>query len=287
MAKEKGMGKGLGALLGDDFSVDFSAPSSTLPVSQIESCRNQPRKNFDQEKLEELAESIRQHGVIQPLTVRKLSSGYYQIIAGERRWRAARMAGLAEVPAVVIEADDRLAMELAMIENLQREDLNPMEEAQGFRVLVETYGMPQEQAAASVGKSRSAVSNSMRLLALSEPLRALVEDGKLTAGHGRAILPLSPTLREDAATAIMKSGLSVRQTEQLVKQMLAKKDGEEKKKIEAKVPDYVAEAEHSLSTRLGRACHISRGRKKGKVEIEYYGVDDLNNLLEALGGLVN
>lgn len=287
MAKEKGMGKGLGALLGDDFSVDFSAPSSTLPVSQIESCRNQPRKNFDQEKLEELAESIRQHGVIQPLTVRKLSSGYYQIIAGERRWRAARMAGLAEVPAVVIEADDRLAMELAMIENLQREDLNPMEEAQGFRVLVETYGMTQEQAAASVGKSRSAVSNSMRLLALSEPLRTLVEDGKLTAGHGRAILPLSPTLREDAATAIMKSGLSVRQTEQLVKQMLAKKDGEEKKKIEAKVPDYVAEAEHSLSTRLGRACHISRGRKKGKVEIEYYGVDDLNNLLEALGGLVN
>ncbi len=287
MAKEKGMGKGLGALLGDDFSVDFSAPSSTLPVSQIESCRNQPRKNFDQEKLEELAESIRQHGVIQPLTVRKLSSGYYQIIAGERRWRAARMAGLAEVPAVVIEADDRLAMELAMIENLQREDLNPMEEAQGFRVLVETYGMTQEQAAASVGKSRSAVSNSMRLLALSEPLRALVEDGKLTAGHGRAILPLSPTLREDAAAAIMKSGLSVRQTEQLVKQMLARKDGEEKKKIEAKVPDYVAEAEHSLSTRLGRACHISRGRKKGKVEIEYYGVDDLNNLLEALGGLVN
>ncbi len=287
MAKEKGMGKGLGALLGDDFSVDFSPPSSPLPVSQIESCRNQPRKNFDQEKLEELAESIRQHGVIQPLTVRKLSSGYYQIIAGERRWRAARMAGLAEVPAVVIEADDRLAMELAMIENLQREDLNPMEEAQGFRVLVETYGMTQEQAAASVGKSRSAVSNSMRLLALSEPLRTLVEDGKLTAGHGRAILPLSPTLREDAATAIMKSGLSVRQTEQLVKQMLAKKDGEEKKKIEAKVPDYVAEAEHSLSTRLGRACHISRGRKKGKVEIEYYGVDDLNNLLEALGGLVN
>ena len=287
MAKEKGMGKGLGALLGDDFSVDFSAPSSTLPVSQIESCRNQPRKNFDQEKLEELAESIRQHGVIQPLTVRKLSSGYYQIIAGERRWRAARMAGLAEVPAVVIEADDRLAMELAMIENLQREDLNPMEEAQGFRVLVENYGMTQEQAAASVGKSRSAVSNSMRLLALSEPLRALVEDGKLTAGHGRAILPLSPTLREDAAAAIMKSGLSVRQTEQLVKQMLAKKDGEEKKKIEAKVPDYVAEAEHSLSTRLGRACHISRGRKKGKVEIEYYGVDDLNNLPEALGGLVN
>ena len=289
MAKEKGMGKGLGALLGDDFSVDFSAPSSTLPVSQIESCRNQPRKNFDQEKLEELAESIRQHGVIQPLTVRKLSSGYYQIIAGERRWRAARLAGLTEIPAVVIEADDKLAMELAMIENLQREDLNPMEEAQGFKVLVENYGMTQEQAAASVGKSRSAVANSMRLLALAEPLRVLVEDGKLTAGHGRAILPLPPALREDAAAAIIKSGLSVRQTEQLVKQLLAK-NGEpekEKPKSAAKVPDYVAEAEHSLSTRLGRACHISRGRKKGKIEIEYYGVDDLNDLLESLGGLVN
>ena len=257
-----------------------------LPLGAIRPNPGQPRKEFHPDELAELAQSIQQVGVLQPLSVRRTPTGW-ELVAGERRWRAARMAGLAEVPAVVIEADDRLAMELAMIENLQREDLNPMEEAQGFRVLVENYGMTQEQAAASVGKSRSAVSNSMRLLALSEPLRALVEDGKLTAGHGRAILPLSPTLREDAAAAIMKSGLSVRQTEQLVKQMLAKKDGEEKKKIEAKVPDYVAEAEHSLSTRLGRACHISRGRKKGKVEIEYYGVDDLNNLLEALGGLVN
>ena len=136
-SKEKGMGKGLGALLGDDFSADFTAPAATLPLSQIESCRNQPRRSFDPEKLEELAESIRQHGVIQPLTVRKLSSGYYQIIAGERRWRAARMAGLEDIPAVVIEADDRTAMELAMIENLQREDLNPIEEAEGFRSLIE------------------------------------------------------------------------------------------------------------------------------------------------------
>ena len=175
--KEKGMGKGLGALLGDDFSADFSAPASTLPVSQIESCRNQPRKNFDQEKLEELAESIRQHGVIQPLTVRKLSSGYYQIIAGERRWRAARLADLEEIPAVIIEADDRKAMELAMIENLQREDLNPMEEAEGFRALVANYGMTQEEAARRVGKSRSAVANAMRLLDLSPALQELVTEG--------------------------------------------------------------------------------------------------------------
>ena len=284
-SKEKGMGKGLGALLGDDFSADFTAPAATLPLSQIESCRNQPRRSFDPEKLEELAESIRQHGVIQPLTVRKLSSGYYQIIAGERRWRAARMAGLEDIPAVVIEADDRTAMELAMIENLQREDLNPIEEAEGFRVLVEEYGLTQEQAAQRVGKSRSAVANAMRLLDLNVSIRNQVEDGRISAGHARAVLPLSPPLRMEAVKTIIASGLSVRQTEQLVKKLQARAQDEEKpepaKKAEMEV-DYVAEAERSLSARLGRACHISRGKKKGKVEIEYYGVDDLNDLLGAL-----
>ena len=280
--KEKGMGKGLSALLGDDFSADFTAPSSTIPLSQIESCRNQPRKNFDQEKLEELAESIRQHGVIQPLTVRKLASGYYQIIAGERRWRAARLAELTEIPAVVIEADDRKAMELAMIENLQREDLNPMEEAQGYRTLVETYGMTQEQAAQRVGKSRSAVANAMRLLDLSDAIQGLVEDGKLSAGHARAILPLSPAVRMEAVKTVLASGLSVRQTEQLVKRLLARDEEEKKPKPPVPAVDYVAEAERSLSARLGRACRIAQGKKKGRIEIEYYGVDDLNELLEAL-----
>ena len=280
--KEKGMGKGLSALLGDDFSADFTAPSSTIPLSQIESCRNQPRKNFDQEKLEELAESIRQHGVIQPLTVRKLASGYYQIIAGERRWRAARLAELTEIPAVVIEADDRKAMELAMIENLQREDLNPMEEAQGYRTLVETYGMTQEQAAQRVGKSRSAVANAMRLLDLSDAIQGLVEEGKLSAGHARAILPLSPIVRMEAVKTVIASGLSVRQTEQLVKRLLARDEEEKKPKPPVPAVDYVAEAERSLSARLGRACRIAQGKKKGRIEIEYYGVDDLNELLEAL-----
>ena len=280
-SKEKGMGKGLGALLGDDFSADFTAPAATLPLSQIESCRNQPRRSFDPEKLEELAESIRQHGVIQPLTVRKLSSGYYQIIAGERRWRAAKSAGLTEIPAVIIEADDRKVMELGLIENLQREDLNPIEEAEGFRSLIENYGMTQEQAASSVGKSRSAVANAMRLLDLEENLQVLVEDGELSAGHARAILPLSPVMRAEAAKTILHSGLSVRQTEQLVKRLQAQKDEPEAQKPPAAV-DYVAEAAKSLSTRLGRACRISQGKKKGKIEIEYYGVDDLNDLLEAL-----
>ena len=281
--KEKGMGKGLGALLGDDFSADFSAPASTIPLSQIESCRAQPRKNFDQEKLEELADSIRQHGVIQPLTVRKLSSGYYQIIAGERRWRAARMTELTEIPAVVIEADDQKAMELAMIENLQREDLNPMEEAEGFRALVANYGMTQEEAARRVGKPRSAVANAMRLLDLSPALQELVTDGQLSAGHARALLPLSPGLRAEAAKAVIDGGLNVRQTEQLVKRLQDRAAAEEKpEKKDTLAVDYVAEAEKSLSARLGRACRISHGKKKGKVEIAYYGVDDLNQLLDAL-----
>ena len=187
MAGTKGLGKGLGALLGDDF-LESSEPKGTLflPISQVESCASQPRKNFDSEALSDLADSIRQHGIIQPLTVRRLQSGYYQIIAGERRWRAARMAGLSEVPAVVIEADDRKAMELAMIENLQREDLNPMEEAEGYQVLMEQYGMTQEEAAQRVGKSRPAVANALRLLKLCPDVRKLVRKARspaVTAGH--------------------------------------------------------------------------------------------------------
>ena len=278
---KKGMGKGLGALLGEDFSMETSAPASTLPISQIENCASQPRKYFDDEKLEELAESIREHGIIQPLTVRKLASGYYQIIAGERRWRAARLAGLNEVPVCIIEADDRKAMELAMIENLQREDLNPMEEAEGYRSLIDQYDMTQEEAAARVGKSRSAVANALRLLQLSQDIRLLVENEDLTAGHARALLPLSPALQQQAVKTIIESGLSVRQTEQLVKRLQNKAEKPEKEVDPDKV-DYVKVAEHELSTKIGRACRIAHGKKKGRIEIEYYGEEDLNDLLEAL-----
>ena len=280
-ASKKGMGKGLGALLGDDFSMDAPASTSTLPLSQIENCAGQPRKVFNEDKLEELAESIREHGIIQPLTVRKLSSGYYQIIAGERRWRAARLAGLSEVPVNIIEADDRKAMELAMIENLQRDDLNPMEEAEGYRALVEQYDMTQEQAAARVGKSRSAVANAMRLLNLSSEIRALVENEQLSAGHARALLPLSPALQKEAVKVILDGGLNVRQTEQLVKRLQNNAEKPEKKR-DPNAVDYVAEAERELSNRIGRACRIAHGKKKGRIEIEYYGVDDLNELLDAL-----
>ena len=278
--KPSGLGRGLGALLGDDVMKTESSGSLSLPISQVETCSSQPRKRFDDESLQELADSISQHGIIQPLTVRKLSSGYYQIISGERRWRAARLAGLQEVPVIVIEADDRKAAELAMIENLQREDLNPMEEAAGFPSLIESYHMTQEEAAQRVGKSRSAVTNALRLLGLTPSVRKLVEEGKLSAGHARALVPLSPSLQESAANAIVSGGLSVRQTEALVKRLSA-----EKKEAQAKDPDevdYLAEAQNELKARLCRGVKIVPGRKKGRIELEYYGVDDLNDLLDAL-----
>ena len=281
MAKMKGLGKGLDALLGDDFTNEPEVKSSLfLPISQVESCAAQPRKQFDPDALADLADSIRQHGIIQPLTVRKLQSGYYQIIAGERRWRAARMAGLSQVPVVVIEADDRKAMELAMIENLQREDLNPMEEAEGYHTLMEQYGLTQEETSQRVGKSRSAVANALRLLNLCKEVRALVEEGKLTGGHARALVPLTAEMQQKAAAVIVKDDLSVRQTELLVKKLTA-----EKKDKAAKDPtavDYAAEAARELGERLGRPCKIITGKKKGRIELEYFGMDDLNALLEAL-----
>ncbi len=277
--KPSGLGRGLGALLGDDVLKTETSGSLFLPISQVESCSSQPRKHFDEASLAELAASIQEHGIIQPLTVRKLASGYYQIIAGERRWRAARLAGLSEVPVIVIEADDRKAAELAMIENLQREDLNPMEEAAGFQSLIETYHMTQEEAATRVGKSRSAVTNALRLLSLTPSVRKLVEEGKLSAGHARALLSLSPAVQENAAAAVVSGGLSVRQTEALAKRLSAEK------KPEKPAPtgvDYTAEAQKDLSSKLGRGVKIVNGRKKGRIELEYYGLDDLNDLLEAL-----
>ena len=277
--KPSGLGRGLGALLGDEALKPEAAGSLYVDISQVENCSSQPRKSFDEAALAELAESIRLHGIIQPLTVRKLSSGYYQIIAGERRWRAARLAGLREVPVVVVEADDRKAAELAMIENLQREDLNPMEEAAGFQTLIETYHMTQEEAAAQVGKSRSAVANALRLLSLAAPVAKLVEQGKLSAGHARALVPLSPSLQERAAEAVVSGGLSVRQTEALAKRLSTEK---KTPKAAPSGPDYAAEAQKDLSSRLGRGVRIVTGRKKGRIELEYYGMDDLNDLLEAL-----
>ena len=282
----KGLGKGLAALLGDNAMDNQEEKASLyLPISQVESCAGQPRKQFDPDALADLADSIREHGIIQPLTVRKLQSGYYQIIAGERRWRAARMAGLDQVPAIVIEADDRKAMELAMIENLQREDLNPMEEAEGYRQLMEQYNLTQEETAQRVGKSRSAVANALRLLNLCPSVRAMVEDGRLTSGHARTILPLSPALQKKAADAVLKSDLSVRQTELLVKKLTAEVKEKPAVTTGGLEVNYAEEAAKALCAHLGRGCKIVSGRKKGRIELEYYGVDDLNNLLDALNTL--
>lgn len=247
------LGKGLDALWGDTTLQDQAGGSVTIPVAQIEPGLNQPRKHFDEEALAGLAESIRQHGIIQPLTVRRLSSGYYQIIAGERRWRAARMAGLAEVPAIVIEADDRMVMELGLIENLQREDLNPMEEAAGYRSLIEDYGLTQEEAAQRVSRSRPAVANAMRLLALPQEVQWLIEQGNLSAGHGRALLSL-PTPEEQIAFAeeIMAHHWSVRETEERIRRILHQMNQPDEPKEDAPLKIYFQEAERKLTADLGR-----------------------------------
>ena len=284
MPTQRGLGKGLGALLGESALSEPSTDGAVrLPLQKVEPNPLQPRKTFDADALDELAASIREHGIIQPLTVRKMPSGFYQIIAGERRWRAARLAGLSDVPAVIIEADDKKAMELALIENLQRADLNPIEEAQGYQQLMQEYGMTQEQAAARVGKSRPAVANAMRLLALPQPVLELVRSGKLSAGHARALLALkTPGEQHAVAQKVIALQLSVRQTEAMCKKM---------SKISTPAPqkplavDYLAECQKELSKRLGRGVKIVAGKRKGRVELEYYGEEDLQRLYEALQGI--
>ena len=251
-----------------------------MPIYKVEPNPEQPRQDFDEEELQALADSISVHGVIQPLTVRELPSGYYQIIAGERRWRAARLANLSDIPVVVIEADDRKAMELALIENLQRQDLNPVEEALGYQALIEEYGLTQEEAAGRVGKSRPAVANSLRLLSLCPEVMEKLRAGELSAGHARAILTLKSEKKQmEAAQKIIALALSVRQAETLCKNM--NKEPEPKKE-EVFAVDYVAECEKSLSKHLGRGVKIVNGKRKGKFELEFYGQEDLQNLLDAL-----
>ncbi len=283
-SSELGLGRGLNALLGDPGLQPQGEGSVSLPISQVEPGLNQPRKRFDQEALADLTESIRIHGIIQPLTVRRLSSGYYQIIAGERRWRAAKAAGLSEVPAVIIEADDRKVMEIGLIENLQREDLNPAEEARGYRVLMEEYGLTQEQVAERMGKSRPAIANTLRLLSLPEDLMKLVEEGTLSAGHARTILGApTPALQRRAAKKVIESQLSVRQTEALVKALQKEKAEKPRQADEARL--YLGEVEKTLSGRLGRKVKISPKGKKGKIELEYYSDQDLDGLLALLQAL--
>ena len=282
MASNKGLGKGLGALLGDfEEVIQEKSAYQLLPIYKVEPNPDQPRRDFDEEELQALADSIVEHGIIQPLTVRELNSGYYQIIAGERRWRAARIAGLSEVPVVIIEADDKKAMELALIENLQRQDLNPVEEALGYKSLMEDYGLTQEDAAKRVGKSRPAVANALRLLNLNPEVLDKVRSGELSAGHARAVLVLKTEKKQlAAAQKIIALGLSVRQAELLCKNM-AKEAAPVKEEPALKV-DYVAECEKQLSKHLGRGVKIVNGKRKGRFELEFYGQEDLQVLLDAL-----
>ena len=281
MASQKGLGRGMGALLGDfDDTPVADSPYKLLPIHRVEPNPGQPRQDFDDEELQALSDSIATHGIVQPLTVREIREGYYQIVAGERRWRAARLAGLKEVPAVVMEADDKKVMELALIENLQRQDLNPVEEAMGYRSLMENYGMTQEDAANRVGKSRSAVANALRLLGLCPNVLEKVRSGALSAGHARAVLMLKTEKAQiEAANKIVNLGLSVRQAELLCKNM-----GREPlpmKPVTLAV-DYIGECEKSLSKHLGRGVKIVNGKRKGRFELEFYGDEDLQVLLDTL-----
>ena len=281
MATPKGMGRGLGALMMDVVETPSeNTPYRLLPIQKVENNQNQPRKDFDEEELQALADSIATHGIVQPLTVRELPTGYYQIIAGERRWRAARMAGLSEVPAVVIEADDKKAMELALIENLQRQDLNPVEEALGYQSLMEDFDLTQEETAERVGKSRPAVANALRLLALTPPVLDKVRKGELSAGHARAILTVKdPKKQADVAQKIAALGLSVRQAELLCKNLTREHTPKEYVPLQV---DYISECEKDLSKILGRGVKIVNGKRKGRFELEFYGPEDLQLLLDAL-----
>ncbi len=278
MAK-KGLGSGLDALFGSDADLKEDAGLLNLPISKVEPAADQPRERFDPEALEELADSIRQHGVLQPIAVRALGGGYYQIIAGERRWRAAREAGLDTIPVRVMEADDRSARVLALVENLQRQDLNPVEQAKGLNSLMKDFGLTQEAAAEQVGFSRPAVANALRLLSLPEPVLAMLEEGSLTSGHARALLALGD---EESicrtAELVVKEELSVRQTEELIKRRKAAP----KKKKESPRSIYVRDLEERLGSHWNRKVRITEGKRRGKLEIEYYGNEDLDRLLAAM-----
>lgn len=283
--KKSGLGKGLDALFLDNSTENQSGSVTQLSLNEIEPNREQPRKHFDEAALSELSESIAMHGVIQPLLVRPISDGGYQLIAGERRWRASRMAGLTQVPVVIREMSDSEAMELALIENLQREDLNPVEEAEGLKLLMDTYSLTQEQAAERVGKSRPAVANALRLLSLPAKVIGLLKEGKLSSGHARALLPL-----KDEKTMLLlckeieEKDLSVRETERIVKNLLSDKKEKKEKKPKKRDP-YYDECELSIREALGRKANINLAKgDKGTIEIEFFGKDDLKKILKSLAG---
>lgn len=289
--KGRGLGRGLNALFeGTSFDTDIKEDNlkngeevQTLKIRDIEPNKNQPRKNFDSEKLASLAESLKTHGLIQPILVKKEENGMYTIIAGERRWRAAKLAGLKELPCIVKEYSEKELSEIALIENLQREDLNPIEEAEGYRHLMDTFNMRQEDVAERIGKSRSAVANALRLNNLSDDVKVLVIAGELSQGHARTLLPISDKKNQLLlAQKIIDENLTVRQTEKLVSLFLKGKSEEKKKKeniIPPSMEKYYKEIENNLSKKFNTKVKISIGKNKSKIEFEYYTPEDLERIL--------
>ena len=288
MPKElkKGLGRGLSELFGEDLTEnEAEGELLNLPITKVEPRADQPRSKFDDEKLQELADSIAQYGLIQPITVRKQDNGYYQIIAGERRWRASRLAGLVEVQLRVIKKNKRRVEELTLVENMQREDLNPIEEALGYKSLIEEYGLTQDEAAKSVGKSRPAVANAMRLLGLCPDVLKMVEEGKLSAGHARSLLPLEDaSMQLSAAKNVIDNALSVRKTEQLVARTLKKlrEPAKQPTKSEELFVDYIADTADYLSRTLSRKVNIECGKRSGRIVLEFYDSDDREALIQNL-----
>ena len=292
--KRQALGSGLDVLFRSDEENEITDLGSentlTLPIEKIEPRSEQPRKTFDEDLLQDLAESIKQYGLIQPISVRSVGNGYYQIIAGERRWRAAKLANLTEVPVRILDVDDKTTAEIALVENLQREDLNPIEEAKGYKTLMEDFGLTQEETAKSVGKSRPAIANSLRLLTLCPEVLSLIENGKLSAGHAKALVSIeSPSLQLKAAETAINKNLSVRKTESLASDIIKKdsenKDTSDNKKDNPYAPNYSEEVSLELSKILNRRVHLISGRKGGKLEIEFYGEDDREELITLIRNL--
>lgn len=277
--KKGGLGKGLDAIFAENDTEDRNA-AVALKISEIEPNRAQPRKDFNDEALAELADSISQHGVLQPLLVRPIFGGGYQIVAGERRWRAARMAGISEVPAVIREMSDSEVMELALIENLQREDLNPLEEAQGYQSLMDTYGLTQEEVSKTVGKSRPTVANALRLLNLPQQILDMVHAGTLSAGHARTLLSFqNPEEMLKAAKLAVEQGISVRELEKMSKKANEKPGAKQPPKEKRRIR-YFSEVELALNEHLGRKVQVSGTKKRGVLQIEFYGEQDLSDLVK-------
>lgn len=285
MAK-KSLGKGLGALFNTDEVIDNVLEGQNvveLKLTEIEPNKQQPRQSFDEEKLGTLAESIKEYGVLQPIVVKKLETGFYQIIAGERRWRAARLAGLKKIPVIIKEIESREVMEIALIENLQREDLNAIEEAEGYQKLMDEFGLTQEQLSQKVGKSRPAIANSLRLLNLADEVKQYLIEGTISSGHARALLSTDKKeVQIAAAKRIIEEGMSVRQTEAFISQLLKTPSIKKKSQHEQEMERYLASLENNLSSVLGTKVKIHNNKNKGKIEIQYYSNDDFERIMRMI-----